>query len=600
MGEEAGVFFKVYWVAFRQNGCSSSDDTPDSEFGPSQLIVNQPPLFEILQPDEEGGVDFAATEESNPWDMNDAGDIAETANITGIRIYTDNEKYGVRGDYFCATNEEGNSDPYQTSFKVSHNADNRIDSSVYKNLTVKFYVDREQDVVNGSVLRNIVLNTERDGAGNYLNGDDTFYLGQEWVTITQDMTKIQLEELIHPVEPSPVWGGLFNELRSDVHEFSEATTYCIDYIKLRTDDGIRGGDNFAIAYELSDADSDTVDVSFYFTTTEGATTGGTLIETVDDALNADTRIVEFDTTNVAEGTYYIYAVVDDGLNERRVSATGRLVVDDDWVQDSTDPKSSFDYPEEDSDVYKSTGMVVAGYAIDNVQVALVEVLVDDEYLDSFVPSIFNKTARTLYSTYSDASNSGFWETVSLSGVSTGDRTVTLRVCDTAGNCTTEDRNVVVNNGSDPDPPARGGSDEEQPIPIGESDLAVSYNIYSDTSTLTFTIENPDTCPGTVSVLGGLKKKKLKKLKKYTVLEAFTSDSDAVESVQGQAGYMKGGRTKKGKKRKPVFYLAALCEANSELSPIVKVKASKKKFGTAVGKWGRKQYLNLLAAAMTLQ
>ncbi|MDC0358817.1 hypothetical protein OAO01_08380, partial [Oligoflexia bacterium] len=574
----AGVNWSLHWVALRKNGCSSESHSPDTKptisSSPGNLVNNVPPIFSFIQPDKKGGADFAATVLGDPWNMDTATDIKSVTNITGARFYLDFEKFDRHGDFFCAANEGGNDDPYQTSFSDLNSVGTLIDATRFKNTTVTFYVDAEQDVVNGSVLRLIGLNRARDDL-SYTNGNDTFYGGKEWDTVIQDMDNWNLEEVIHPNPPADPWDGQMNEFRADIHEFTPSTNFCIDRIELRADH--ESDSVYTIAYNLTDSDSGVgdVSVSFYYSTTAGATSGGTAIEE-GVSLSAQTHLVDFDTSGLSNGKYYVYAVATDGLNEIKKAAPGVIVVNHSLSQDSAGPTLSLDYPKAGQNVYKTTGLPVIGWALDNIKLALIEVFIDSQLADTFEAGEYHKEAHDTFPSFADASNAGFEQFVTLN--TTGSITVRVKACDTAGNCTEKEIDVTVVSGSDPNPPSLPASQGGTTLPVGETELTLTQSLTSE-GLLTLTVANADvTClGGKVSILGHVAKAKLRKNKKTTELASFTATAqDATVSFQASVPRIKGGKNKKtGKKKKPNVHLGVLCEASPGTIDPVTVKGSKK-------------------------
>lgn len=597
-----GVNFSIEWVAVRRNGCGSADTLPTVRSATGSLVVNTPPVLTILQPDKKGGLDFASSILQNPWNFGDADDIDSLVNISSARIYPNNYIYNRQGDFFCATNEEGNLDPYHNFLDEAVDSSQRIPAR-FRNVSISFYVDRAQNVGGGSTLRIIACNYERDGIGECVSGDDTFYKGQEWVTLTQDMTSWQLEELLHPNPPQPIWDDSINQFRIDIHEFEAATTYCIDKVEVRTDD--MSDDTFTIAYALDDSDSATgdVSVSFYYTTTAGATSGGTAIAT-GLALTRDSRTVDFDTSGLAAGTYYIYGVATDTQNETRFPATGRLLVDHtaDLRQNVSGPALVTDQPTEGRSVYKGSGMVVSGYALDDVELALVEVLIDGTYLDSFVPARFSKAARTAYSTNINADSAGFFETIDLTSVSNGAHVVTVRACDTAGNCTTDTINVDVQSGNDPSPVPTPAQENERGVALGNTSLSIQSSA-TKSGELSLSLVNVDTCGGTMTLYGAKSSKNITKRKKLTSLYTFTAGTSETTKTLTASGlpFMKkpknkvtrSGKIKKGNKK---LYFAIDCNGTMGATKTINFKTIKRK--QASGKSSKGKYLQAIQAAIT--
>lgn len=501
---QASVDFTLYWVALQRSGCPASDTLPTVTSATGSVIVNNPPDLKILQPDHKGGLDFASSILGNPWNMDDSNDIKSVANASAAMLLPNNNKYGRQGDFLCVSTLTGSNDTYHPVLDELVNSPLSIPSR-FKNVSISFYVNRVLTETSGHTLRIIPCNYARDGVGSCLNGDDTFYTGLRWIDLTQDMKTWQLEEELHPNPPAPIWDGSFNQFRIDIIENYEATDYCIDRVEVREDD--RADSKFLLTYALDDEDTNptSVSVSFYYTTVKGAVSGGTPIAGAQNLpLDRDSRAVEFNTTGLSSGTYYIYGIATDGMNTRAVASSGALEVNHPAGQDSVDPIMEVSQPTEGRTVYSSSGAVVSGYAYDDVQLALVEVLVDGDLLKSFVPSLFDKTARTAHPSYADASNAGFFETVSLAGISVGAHSMTLRACDTNANCVEETRGIVVAGGNDPSPVQAPGAENENPLSLLTKVPSVRASV-SKKGALTIYVDDTDQCASSIHISAALTK-----------------------------------------------------------------------------------------------
>lgn len=497
----AGIDFSIDFVSLRKNAYVASLTAPTIVSTAHNLFVNDVPQLSILQPDPRGGVDFAATVLGDPWNMDSLNDIKAARHVTDAYIYPNNYVNGKQGDFYCANSSDGSDDPYQVNLMETSSSLNQIDATRFKNVTWEYYVNSTQDVTNGSVARIIFKNEQRKN--EFLNGDDTIIqLGEQptaWSTYTQDMTKIQLEPLLHPSSslPSPIWDGAMNYFRVDIHEFSVATSFCVNSVEVRADD--EANTQFAIAYNVSDADTSdsNLKVSFYYNTSE-STSGGTAI--VEDLpLNNDSRIYLWDTSGISNGTYWVYGVVDDGYNTVSKIAH-RISINHSRTQDSTDPILHISNPTSGDNVYKT--LRLTGYAIDETQVALVEVLVDDSLLHVFQPGLFDKTARDTYPTYSDSSRAGFDEFISFTGITLGSHQVKVRVTDTGGNSTFETFTVNRLNGNDPGFSFPTEDEDLVSVPTsGDTNIKFKVSLGAKNGRITVKITNADRCSN-VAVYAG--------------------------------------------------------------------------------------------------
>jgi hypothetical protein len=424
-----GVTFALHDASLRTDGFGPSEViTPD--VSPATLRVNSPPILKILQPDNLGGIDFATAVLGNPWNMDNAADIERTTNVENASILPGSTIGGVFGNFFQATNTlAGDRDPVQESLRAISQPNRQIDASRYRNLSYRLRIDRTQDINEGSVVR-VIWHRAPDNILSAFNSEDI--IAQDgWNTYVQDMTTLHLEAENHPdgsFTGTP-WSGLVDLLRVDAHEFLQPTTFAFDYIRLTADD--EANTKFAITFTVEDEDTDLEDiqVNFYHSPT-ASTSGGTLIGSVNPATS---NILAWDTAALPAGTYYVIGEVNDGLNSSRVLANGRLVVTRDRAQDSTPPVLVVENPSSGATLFDSVNL--AGYALDSVQLAGVEVLIDGNRKAFIKPELFHAAAYALYPNETEGSNAGFLSSLDLSDVTAGAHTLQLIAYDTGGNST---------------------------------------------------------------------------------------------------------------------------------------------------------------------
>jgi len=110
--------------------------------------------------------------------------------------------------------------------------------------------------------------------------------------------------------------------RIDPFEFAQQITFHMDNVKLAADDETKSG-SFTIRWTGSDADNDAAGVALYYDTDQNPNNGKTLITS--SAALASGQYV-WNTSGVPAGTYYIYAVANDGLNADAQYSTGPVKV----------------------------------------------------------------------------------------------------------------------------------------------------------------------------------------------------------------------------------------------------------------------------------
>jgi hypothetical protein len=452
----------LHQASLRNDGFGVADLSPQTIISPRAYHANSAPRVAVTQPDAAGGADFAAQELGNPWNMDDTSDFVNLFSIRSPRILPNNVVDGVSGNFFAGSSLPNDYDPHAESLNTIDRRTSTIDTDRYKNLTYRLKVDAPQDIVLGSVVR-IVWRVASESALSFYNGDDTVTF-DGWNTYVQDMRSIKLEHLQHPPGsfPAQPWYGRVSQFRVDPHEFSTPTAFYFDYIRVTADD--EANSQFLVTLDVDDVDSSPSQVTAsVFYTTSATISGGTLIGsfTLDQAPH-----VIWDTRQVPEGSYFIYAVVTDGRNSTSRLATGKVVVNHSRAQDIIPPILVVDNPGPGATVYDSA--VLAGYALDEVQLAKVDVLVDDVWLTALQPGFFDPRAQALYRSWAESGNAGFRGNVSFANIAPGLHTLRLRAWDTAGNPTSSEVmqfTRVIGADPSPYPPPVAGSDMPIEVPI---------------------------------------------------------------------------------------------------------------------------------------
>ncbi len=415
----SGVSVSIDWVSVN-TGLAALASAPvtitSTSSGP--LTVDTPPLLTLLQPDASGGLDYAAFIRNNPWNMAEASDVQLTTGLAGgfPQYQRDVVVEGVRGDYMRGQNPNGNADP--AVFYLFENTTQPIDANRYKNLTFRMSITGPRDVAAGSVARVFFQRTAGDASPQT---SEDIIVNPGLNTFVFDLTT-----LVKDGGGSMQWNGTMKYFRIDPHEFPTPREFFIDDVKIAADDESNG--RFAITWNASDPD-DNATISLY-RDNDAVGFNGTLIASGLEENDAN-NVYVWDTRGVANGTYYIYAVITDGLNTTRRYATGRLVVNNAGAADTTAPVGAL---ETANTVTNSSGIVnVTGWTLDNVQVASVQVLVDGTPVARPTMAVFRPDIRDLNPGYPDCSQAGFTTTYNPSGLGPGTHSLTVAVYDTSGN-----------------------------------------------------------------------------------------------------------------------------------------------------------------------
>ena len=317
---------------------------------PGPLSINQAPILNILAPSMTSGEDYAATVLGDPRDMSNPEDIAEMTQIAS---------FDFAGGIFHATTT-GEHNPWgDPTLLLPVSASTPIDTSRYKYLTWRMWHEGEQDIGNGWVARYLWAKT---ALGTDHSTSEDLVIWEGWNSYKMDLSKALLE----PGSPNLGWTGTVRKFRFDPTEVPAPVAFHLDYIHLRADD--RADRSFRVAWELLDPDSTNTISLYYDTDREGF--DGTLIATLEGQISNATPPGESErvaqsglrtplgsmqqpagefrihlpfvarafypcpgacynwyTADLPPGTYYIYAVAEDGYNVTRWYSETPIIIE---------------------------------------------------------------------------------------------------------------------------------------------------------------------------------------------------------------------------------------------------------------------------------
>lgn len=266
------------------------------------LTLNQQPLINILDPDKQGGKDYAATVLGNPWDMNQASDVSSLASIAGADFSN-----GVMSG--TTVNDGANYNDGYLHLRVPI----AIDAAKYHRLTFRYRYDGPFDFGYGTMSRFIWLT----GSPPRHQTLDDIVTYPEWKTYTIDLNHALLDS------GTIGWKGKVKEFRFDPLEVPSRWRFYLDYVKLAADD--TADKRFTVKWQDLRRNPRPTRVDLYY---DNDATGynGTLIAAnlvqKPNVANAYT----WNTSRVPAGKYYIYAVATDGVGTGRRYSTGPLLI----------------------------------------------------------------------------------------------------------------------------------------------------------------------------------------------------------------------------------------------------------------------------------
>jgi hypothetical protein len=577
------ISFCVDWVSLSTVGINTEPLRPTPFLSARNLSVEAPPLLHFIQPDREGGEDFFATVRGRPSDMSSVTDIQHTGNLTEAWIYPgssylDSSGALKTGDFFQGVNQSGNGDP--TNFSVFVDRARPIDPDRFKitcfTLDVLLPVNQYHSVAR-------VL-WQQDSTN--INGDDIVVKTNGESRYCVRMDTLQLEPPLSPGAPHP-WrknsdGTGINYWRVDAHEEESPTAFRIQDIRLAAD---HTADNrFLVVIDGSREE----EVTFYYSSRDDGT-GGQLIGTLPAHRQTDSLL--WDTTNVAEGTWFVFATV----GSHTFPSPHPVVVSHRGSVDSVPPGLSVDAP---LNGHRFTDSIeIAGFALDNMRVATIEAFIDGQLLASLRPSLFSLAGRKSYPTSPFSSHSGFQNDVAVpASLTLGSHSFSLKVYDTAGNETRFDSSVEkVASGETPQVVYPIPSEDRVAVgtPIPPQDVVLSMTGKADQ--LSATISNTSSC-SSVRLIGNVAPHRsvdALRSKKPKVL--YSGNPAGARLIRLKATKMKSLKKTKKKTNKNI-YLLALCD-DSRASNVVRFNTSRIKKTKAGQVAGTTKFLTHLAAKL---
>jgi hypothetical protein len=437
-----GDTFALDFLHIRKTGLITTQNVGSTIASANTLTISDPPRVQVLQPDIKGGELFKT------WDLR-SGDVGLSYNVDSnsdpstpaepLTAYLPDVRSigGTRGNIYKSTNIAGNGDPneYMNFPSVAQN-NYLINADEYSNLCVRMALNRDYDITLGSVTKYFYKQKDRD-----------FESASAWATIYDRWSDNRWYEYCvdartHPTESgTQSWVGMLEAFRVDPHEFSfdnccdannlpignpiQVTTY-YDYIRLAKRDRSYG--KFALAWQSQDSDTPTPSVSWEYASSFDFNAP---IEIPSGNLSCEGRVCIWDTTSVPNGEYFLRATISDGSSSNAVKATGSLVISNGSAPTETPPVLYVEAPTASSTVCDN--MQIKGFSLNTSiiePVVGVQVFIDGVFQELIVPNEYHHLANINYPDY--INDSGFNFSVSVSGLSLGTHTVTLKAYSSNG------------------------------------------------------------------------------------------------------------------------------------------------------------------------
>jgi hypothetical protein len=278
---------------------------------PGPLLINHAPLLEFTAPSRVGQDDYAGTEFGDPWDMNQATDVAGVHHIAWWTV-----ENGI------LTGETNNLDSW-----VEFRLQGKIPAETYHRLTYRLWLEGPQDIGVGSVTKAYYQRAEPGGP--VTSGGADCILEEDWRIYTYDLAAIPLGP---EIADTVGWADSISMFRLDIHEFTYPRIFHLDYAGICTDHW--ADTSFTIRWWDSDPD-DNATISLYADVDSAGFDGNLIASGIPE--NGLGDYFRWGISGMPGGARYIYAIVDDGLNVLRRYALAPLRIDHPPVLVLTEP-----------------------------------------------------------------------------------------------------------------------------------------------------------------------------------------------------------------------------------------------------------------------
>lgn len=298
------------------------------------LVINAKPEAYFVSPSQISGEDYAQTVLRNPWNMDGASDVANLS-----YDYWPHGSRGLANEQFVASGEAEEGGTFlraQTVSAPSHIApaaqhgciqlplapSHPIDPGKYRFLAYRIRVDDSAHPTIDEKVEHGWFSSPSFGndfdTGDFGVGSGSI-IYEDWHTYT-----IDLWETDYPTGRS--WTSFFRlaHLQLELLETDVPTWFFVDWVKLTSENRAVNG-QFAVTFEIEDADSTTFSATLYYDTDQQGF-DGTQIATLNN-LGAGRHSYNWDTSAFSPGErYYLYLVVNDGINVSRVYSPVQVVM----------------------------------------------------------------------------------------------------------------------------------------------------------------------------------------------------------------------------------------------------------------------------------
>ncbi len=308
-GSMSALNLAIDWAALTTGIVPSSEGqlAATGSFAPNWVEVKAAPIAKATAPSYTSGADYATTVLGDAWDMDSAGDIIAMNEIqtssfsAGILNFTDDDTTNPGGTLPCLRT----GDPQLSLRTGQYFADPRtgIDPARYRYVTYRYKEDHRTDTCLGSIARFLAWENSTADTTEF----EASVTNEGWNTYVIDLATGPTSPNVTP------WAShqTLNVFRFDPNEIPgiEISGH-LDYVTLTSKPW--ADTSYTVKWSASSGDADT-QVKIYRDTDTNASNGKTLVATT--TLGASSYL--WNTSALAQGDYYIYLEMIDGVNQPR-------------------------------------------------------------------------------------------------------------------------------------------------------------------------------------------------------------------------------------------------------------------------------------------
>jgi len=262
------------------------------------VVIDRTPLLEIVDPDEKGAEDYATAVTGDPWDMGQRSDVWYWS--------------GVKDVSFAGGVMAG--DPTNGDSYFHLRVPKPIDTGKYHRMTFRFRYDGPFDYGAGTMSR-VIWSPDHDTIGLFQTVNDIVTY-PSWQEYTIDLKKAGIDG------GSIGWNGMMKDFRFDPLEWQAQWRFYVDYIRLQADD--TGNKSFTVKWRDARKGPRPTGVSLFYDNNSNGYNGKLIAAGLPQTSGINSYV--WKTSKVPAGSYYIYAVANDGVSSSRRYSSGPVKI----------------------------------------------------------------------------------------------------------------------------------------------------------------------------------------------------------------------------------------------------------------------------------